>query len=230
MTSGRPPALVLLDHDIINQPGGAELLKTADELKLPTLLMLIPGADAPSIPIDRPQIASINKPLRTATLIRRLETLFGTSPKTVAPDQAKRTKLADDLPLSVLLVEDNLVNQKVASRFLDRMGYSSDLASNGVEGVAAAENKSYDLILMDVQMPEMDGFTASREIRKRLPADAQPKIVALTANALQGDRELCLDAGMDDYITKPVKMHELTQVIRRQFSPSPGAKVPSAED
>jgi CheY-like chemotaxis protein len=135
--------------------------------------------------------------------------------------------LADELPLKILLVEDNIVNQKVALRFLQRLGYRSDLANNGVEGLAAAEARAYDLVLMDVQMPEMDGFTASREIRRRLPADHQPKIVALTANALQGDRELCLEAGMDDYITKPVKLHELSEVIQRQFLNTPGSSVPA---
>ena len=100
------------------------------------------------------------------------------------------------------------------------------MANNGVEGLAAAEANDYDLVLMDVQMPEMDGFTASREIRRRLGADHQPKIVALTANALQGDREQCIEAGMDDYITKPVKLHELGEVIQRQFMNTPGSSVP----
>ena len=82
------------------------------------------------------------------------------------------------------------------------------------------ENRRYDLVLMDVQMPEMDGYEATRQIRTRLPAGRQPKIIALTANAMQGDRELAVAAGMDDYISKPVKMHEIAAAIRRHFGKS----------
>ena len=109
------------------------------------------------------------------------------------------------------------MNQKVALRFLERMGYNADAVGNGLEAVNAFQHRDYDLVLMDLQMPEMDGLEASRRIRRTLPADRQPKIIALTANAMQGDREICLDAGMDDYISKPVKMHEIVAAIRRQF-------------
>jgi CheY-like chemotaxis protein len=110
------------------------------------------------------------------------------------------------------------VNQKVALRFLDRMGYRADAVANGLEAVTTLENRRYDLVLMDVQMPEMDGYEATRQIRARLPAGRQPKIIALTANAMQGDRELAFAAGMDDYISKPVKMHEIADAIRRHFA------------
>jgi CheY-like chemotaxis protein len=126
--------------------------------------------------------------------------------------------VAEEIPLKVLLAEDNAVNQKVALRFLERMGYNADAVGNGIEVVNAFQTRDYDLILMDLQMPEMDGLEASRRIRRTLPAERQPKIIALTANAMQGDREICLDAGMDDYISKPVKMHEIVAAIRRQFS------------
>ena len=100
---------------------------------------------------------------------------------------------------------------------------------NGLEALTALETRRYDLVLMDLQMPEMDGLEASRQIRQRLPAGRQPKIIALTANAMQGDRELCLAAGMDDYISKPVKMHEIEAVIRRLFGKPvptpPGARL-----
>ena len=121
----------------------------------------------------------------------------------------------------ILLAEDNPVNQKVAKRFLERLGYQADAVGNGLEAVSTLESRHYDLVLMDLQMPEMDGLEASREIRRKLPAERQPKIVALTANAMQGDRELCLAAGMDDYISKPVKMHEIVAAIRRQFAKTP---------
>lgn len=115
--------------------------------------------------------------------------------------------------LRILLAEDNEVNQMVMLKMLNKLGYQADLAANGLEVLHSLETKDYDLILMDVQMPEMDGFEAARSIRKLLASAKQPKIVAITAYALQGDREKCLDAGMDDYISKPVKLEELRAVL-----------------
>jgi CheY-like chemotaxis protein len=126
--------------------------------------------------------------------------------------------LAEEFPLSVLLAEDNHVNQKVALRFLERLGYRAEAVGNGLEVISALEGHPYDLVLMDLQMPEMDGLEATRRIRQVLPPERQPKIIALTANAMQGDRDICLAAGMDDYISKPVKMNEIAAVIRRQFA------------
>ena len=229
LQSGRVHGLVLLDQDVISQPGGEELLKVVEEKKIPTLVLLSPGPEGAHIRLNPPKIISINKPVRTNTLIRRVQSLLDATPVNVAVKPVATAKLAEEFPLTVLLVKDNLVNQKVAARFLDRLGYESDIANNGLEGFNAVQNKKYDLVLMDLQMPEMDGFTSSREIRQKIPAEEQPKIIALTANALQGDRELCLEAGMDDYITKPVKIHELREVIRRQFAAVPGREVPTAE-
>lgn len=116
-------------------------------------------------------------------------------------------------PLRVLLAEDNLVNQKVALRILNRMGYSADVVANGLEAVEAARRKPYDLILMDMQMPEMDGLEAARRILAE--CSKRPRIVALTANALRDDQEKCAAAGMDEFISKPVKMEELQAVLLR---------------
>jgi PAS domain S-box-containing protein len=118
-------------------------------------------------------------------------------------------------PERVLLAEDNSVNQKVALRMLARLGYRADLASNGHEVFAAVRSQSYDVILMDVAMPEMDGLEATRKIRAMTSEKSRPWIVALTANAMQGDRELCLAAGMDDYIRKPIKLSELAAALRQ---------------
>src|SRR5687768_9706349 len=104
----------------------------------------------------------------------------------------------------------------MAQLLLERLSQTADIVSNGVEAVKAASKLPYDLILMDVLMPEMDGLEATREIRSRLPKDQQPRIVAMTANALTGDRERCLAAGMDDYISKPVQLDELAKVLLRQ--------------
>jgi CheY-like chemotaxis protein len=131
-------------------------------------------------------------------------------------------RLADTLPLGILLVEDNLVNQKVALRYLERMGYTADVAANGLEAVKAVSDRDYQLVFMDMQMPEMDGLDATREIRAKLPRERQPVIIALTANAMHGDRERCLAAGMNDYIAKPVKIDELQAMITRYFAAKAG--------
>ena len=128
------------------------------------------------------------------------------------------TKLAKILPLRILLAEDHLVNQKVALLLLERMGYRADVAANGLEVLQALHRQPYDVVLMDVQMPEMDGLTASRQICQEWKADLRPYIIAITANAMQGDREECLAAGMDDYISKPIQLEELEEVLRRYKS------------
>ena len=129
------------------------------------------------------------------------------------PEQASRH------PLRILLVEDNAVNQKLALRFLSQMGYQADVAGNGIEAVEAVARQDYDLVLMDVQMPEMDGLDATRLIRAR-QADTGPRIVAMTANAMDGDRESCLEAGMDDYVSKPIRVDELVAAL--ESSPARG--------
>ena len=117
-------------------------------------------------------------------------------------------------PLRILLAEDNVVNQKLALRLLSQMGYTADVAVNGLKAVEAVAAGRYDLVLMDVQMPEMDGLEASRRIVTAQPDAAQrPRIVAMTANAMQGDREACLAAGMDDYVTKPIRVDALVEAL-----------------
>jgi signal transduction histidine kinase/DNA-binding response OmpR family regulator len=118
-------------------------------------------------------------------------------------------------PLRILLTEDNAVNQKLALRLLEKMGYRADVAGNGLEAIQAVERQIYDLILMDVQMPEMDGLEATRRIVSRWPAQDRPRIVAMTADAMQGDREKCIEAGMDEYLTKPIRTAELVAAIQR---------------
>ncbi len=228
-----PPGLILLDDDLLEADLENKLISAITQRSIPTLLLLTPGRPVVDEARAKPYILTLNKPLKTSTLLRGVHTLFRAAEKAgpATEKPAKRRILGEELPLDVLLVEDNMVNQKVALRFLERLGYRADCAANGLEAVTAVESRRYDLVLMDLQMPEMDGFEASRVIRRKFPLEHQPRIVALTANALQGDRDVCLDAGMDDYITKPVKLHELSEVIRRQFAaqseesevPTPGA-------
>ena len=136
-------------------------------------------------------------------------------PKPSQASPAMDPGMAERHPLRILLAEDNLVNQKLALRLLAQMGYRADLASNGVEAIAAIERQAYDLVLMDVQMPEMDGLEASRRIVERWPEQGRPRIVAMTANATQGDREMCLAAGMDDYLTKPIRVEALVGALQQ---------------
>jgi PAS domain S-box-containing protein len=116
-------------------------------------------------------------------------------------------------PLRILLAEDNEVNQTVIQKMLKRLGFRADLAANGIEAVQALQRQPYDVVLMDVKMPELDGWEATRQIRRFLPDAEQPEIIAITAYALEGDRERCLAAGMDDYISKPVQMKELRKKL-----------------
>jgi CheY-like chemotaxis protein len=125
------------------------------------------------------------------------------------PDMSRRH------PLHILLAEDNAVNQKLALRILQQMGYRADAVSNGLEAIESVERQRYDVILMDVQMPEMDGLEATREIVSRWQKGARPQIIAMTANAMQGDREICLEAGMDDYLTKPIRVDDLVAALLR---------------
>jgi PAS domain S-box-containing protein len=213
-----PPVLVLIDGD---ETTGSSPLDVLLHIKAPRLLMLPFGQTAPPSPVDQLPFASIFKPFKTASFLHTLAALLSPNSTVTANPNVVGSfnrKLAEECPLDILLAEDNTVNQKVALRFLERLGYRADAVGNGLEAITTLEARHYHLVLMDLQMPEMDGLEASRQIRQRLPLDRQPKIVALTANAMQGDRERCLAAGMDDYISKPVKLHEIEAAIRRLFA------------
>jgi CheY-like chemotaxis protein len=123
-------------------------------------------------------------------------------------------QLADRFPLKILLAEDNRINQKVALKILGQMGYHADVANHGLEALDALRQQSYDLVLMDVQMPEMDGLAATRQICQEWEPSQRPYIVAMTAGAMEGDRQKCLAAGMDEYITKPVKVTVLQTILQ----------------
>jgi signal transduction histidine kinase/DNA-binding response OmpR family regulator len=130
-----------------------------------------------------------------------------------ATSQQFDSTLAERIPLRILLAEDNAVNQKLALKLLERMGYRADVAANGLEVLESLKRQRYDLVFMDVQMPEMDGLEATRRIRSDYPSSRQPHIVAMTANAMQGDREACIEAGMNDYVSKPIQVKELQKAI-----------------
>jgi CheY-like chemotaxis protein len=162
--------------------------------------------------------AYLAKPVRQSQLF---DTLVGILTHDAAPKAAPAAPtslrldptMATRHPLRILLAEDNVVNQKLALRLLQQMGYRADLASNGLEAVESVRRQTYDVVLMDVQMPEMDGLDAAREITARSKPPERPRIIAMTANAMQGDREMCVAAGMDDYLTKPIRVDQLVAAL-----------------
>ncbi len=168
--------------------------------------------------------AFLNKPLKQSQLFDALAAIFvGAAAPAVREPTAPTMdpEMAQRLPLRILLAEDNAVNQKLALRLLSQMGYRADVAGNGLEAIQALERQTYDVILMDVQMPEMDGLEASRQICGRWAVGQRPRIIAMTANAMQGDREMCLAAGMDDYLSKPIRVSELVSALTRSAPTKP---------
>jgi PAS domain S-box-containing protein len=176
--------------------------------------------------------AHLSKPIKPSQLFDALSGVFAGRHGAAAGAVAGRTaaepairpdaQLAQRHPLRLLLAEDNPVNQKLALRLLGQMGYRADVAGNGLEVLDALARQPYDVVLMDVQMPEMDGLEASRQINQRWPRGQRPRIIAMTANAMAGDREMCLAAGMDDYLTKPIRVPQLIAALENS-RPRPAA-------
>jgi len=195
-----------------------EIRKIANEKILPIILLTSLGRR--ELGVNEGYFSAyLNKPLKPSALYDVLAGLF-TKDQSAARAEPIATpsktlldpELASRHPLRILLAEDNTINQKLALRILEQMGYRADVASNGIEAVESIERQKYDVILMDVQMPEMDGLDATRTIRK-LKDTVQPHIIAMTANAMEGDREMCIAAGMDDYVSKPIRVNELIDAL-----------------
>ena len=164
--------------------------------------------------------AFLTKPIKPSSLFDALVSIFtGRLTRVVAREDKGESgfdaQMGQRWPLRLLLAEDNATNQKLALRLLARMGYHADVAANGLEVLQALERQPYDVVLMDVQMPEMDGLEATRALRRALPESRQPRVIAMTANAMQGDREMCLAAGMNDYVSKPIRIDELVAALGR---------------
>ena len=159
----------------------------------------------------------LSKPVEPAALLEFLEQGNGTegNPRPVAQPVVDDNSFSH---LRLLVAEDNLVNQKVIQQMLKKLGCKADIVMNGAQAGTAVQRGDYDVVFMDIQMPEMDGHEATRFIRRTLPAERQPWIVALTANAMTGDEEKCLEVGMDAYIAKPLVLAKLVEKLREAMA------------
>ena len=224
------PSELPLEHQILtdrNMPDMdgfrlVEQLRLSPELagKAKVIVLLSTGQQGESARCQELGVdAYLTKPVSQADLFEAISRVLGASPsKPDSPEPIRRQTVPKATRLHVLLAEDNAVNQKIACRFLEKEGHHVTLACDGRQALAAIDRENFDVVLMDVQMPEMDGFEATAAIRaqergsgKHLP------IIAMTAHAMAGDRERCLAAGMDNYIAKPISARELVELLE-EFS------------
>ncbi len=218
--AGQRPALALLDRCLGHDDGIAlaRALRAEPGLAtLPIVFLTTVHQRSQPLPPDLGPIAQVVKPVRMVALAQALEGALGGEPAAAVPQQQRvgTRAVPDGAPLRILLVEDNPVNQRVATRMLERMGHRVDLAANGRQALDALAAKAYDLVFSDIQMPEMDGYELAAALRATEPPGRRLPIVAMTAHALSEDRERCLAAGMDDYISKPVRSEDLAAAIGR---------------
>ena len=213
-----PFDLAILDMQMPEMDGVtlAQRLQGLEVMKdVPLIILTSMGTEVQGLQVQL--AALLNKPIKQSQLYDILVGVLSGEP--VEREYEKTPKLdghlADRLPLKILVAEDNAVNQKVATQTLARMGYRADVVGNGLEVLDALTRQHYDVVLMDVQMPVMDGLESSRRICKKWAKPRRPYLIAVTANAMQGDREDCIAAGMDDYISKPIRINELIQALSR---------------
>jgi signal transduction histidine kinase/CheY-like chemotaxis protein len=219
LAKGEPFDMGIIDMQMPHMDGyqlAAEVRKTRSAGRFPLLMLTSLGQGRP--PAELGIAACVSKPIKPAALFKLIgDTMPGPQEKRVTTVEGKPVSEALGVlhPLTILLAEDNPVNQRVALLMLKRLGYTADVAGNGLEAIQALERKNYDLLLTDLQMPEMDGLQASAEICRRWGPESRPRIVAMTANAATSDRDQCFAAGMDDFISKPVRLDDLRGAIER---------------
>jgi PAS domain S-box-containing protein len=197
-----------------------EIRKYENAKDIPIIILTSIGRKEQLTDYDRTNLAGfLSKPIKHSQLQEILINVLSGKGKGKKDKFVKEVmidkKLGSQMPLRILLAEDNVVNQRVALRILERLGYRADVAASGKEAVEGVRNINYDIVLMDVLMPEMDGYEATKVILDEFQPDQRPKIIAMTANAMQGDRESCLEAGMDDYLSKPIRIEDLQTVITK---------------
>jgi CheY-like chemotaxis protein len=173
--------------------------------------------------------ACLSKPIKSSALLTKLSTLFTVGHESERKDDSEEEIESSGIDRSkarILLVEDNIVNQHVAQSMLQKLGITADVANNGLEAIEALETIPYDLVFMDIQMPEMDGLDACRHIRNKQSSvlDHEVPIVAMTAHAMKGDREKCIEAGMSDYLSKPINLNALSKIIDKWIEQVPEGK------
>ena len=195
----------------------SEIRRYHDAHALPLILVDMLGRQGVSLcEAEGDYQVLLHKPLRLFQLQAALINVFDGRAFHANPPTKRTTSAAwpsDDQALRILLAEDDPINQRVIVHMLQKMGYQIEVVRDGDLALAAIEQQRYDVVLLDVQMPSKDGLEVAQAIRQRFPADQQPYLVAITANVIEGAREECLSAGMDDYISKPVQAAELMQVI-----------------
>jgi CheY-like chemotaxis protein len=212
---GLRPAVALVDHHPPEVDGTAFAAAIVEAAGPDRLAVIVVSSIRDRDPDTGAEVAWLTKPVKPSALLDALHGALADpegAPAEVAPPETARP-MGERHPLRILLAEDNAVNQKLALRLLQQQGYTAQVAATGLQAVEALEASTFDLVLMDVQMPELDGLEATRRIRRRWPGPGGPRIVAMTANAMAGDRELCLAAGMDGYISKPIRVEELAEVL-----------------
>ena len=213
---------IVLDLQLPDKNGIAlarEIRQTPKGKELPILLMTdVRLRSDDTRPLQVGVSLYVFKPIRPSQFYDAITRAFEgrTKEERKAPVSSEfDSDMGERMPLKILLADDNLINQKVGAKMLEKLGYNPDIAANGVEVLKMLEQKPYQIIFLDVQMPEMDGYEASRRIHQRWQGSKRPRIIAMTGNALEGDRERCLAAGMDDYVAKPVRVTELQAVLDR---------------
>ncbi len=209
--------LILVDSSM-RSPDGEEIVTAIRALRKQTPIVALYPMDG-STPAEgnSDRLVVLSKPVRRTTLLSTMIRMLGGQEehRAVRRTEDRESVLGINCPLKILVAEDNPVNQRVIHLMLKRIGYDAVIVSNGIEVLRAIEKFPFDVVLLDVQMPEMDGLQAAREICKR--STFRPRLVALTANAEKTDRTACLEAGMDDYLSKPVGLDTLKAALSRAF-------------
>jgi PAS domain S-box-containing protein len=233
---GDPFDAAILDMQMPEMDGVAlaqEIRRHRDAHVLPLVMLTSLGRRREDVDAEVDFAAQLTKPIKASQLYEALMSVFREISEELAPVEAgvgDGTLSAGQAPLQILLADDNAVNQKLALALLAKMGYRADVVTNGAEALEALTRRSYDVVLMDVEMPVMDGLEASRRINREWPAGQRPRIIAMTANAMQGDRETCLAAGMDDYLSKPIRREELAAALARSEAHAVSDDSRSAEE
>jgi CheY-like chemotaxis protein/HPt (histidine-containing phosphotransfer) domain-containing protein len=220
--------LDMLMPDIDGLELAKEIRKYRNKEQLPIIILSSSGFQGKNkVEIDLYLNALVTKPIRQAQLQNMLIETLGSDSSNEVTQANRQTRpeinvekipkrdISKNIPLKVLVAEDNMINQKLITKILSQLGFHADVVGNGIEAIEELKRVRYDIVFMDVQMPEMDGIEATRYIVQNWKSDERPFIIAMTANVMQGDKEKCLNAGMDDYLSKPVIIDDVQKIIEK---------------